>query len=601
MKLRTFTVSLITAALALGLTGCSLEGDDGATGPAGAVGAVGTPGTPGVPGTPGTPGAAGQNAQTGITTQAIARFSTGRYGVAAAEITQYHSASKRIFLINGAANQIEMLPAGELKSIALSDALTANTLQSTALAIPATATVKNAVGADDTITLGFANSIAISGNWLAIAVENKVKSAPGAVLLFDLSATMPVLNKAIKVGSLPDMLTFSPDGKTLLVANEGEPEANYSVDPEGSIALIKQNAEQWPNEAQLLSFTSFEAQRDALQKKGLKIAAPAGTTLAQDLEPEYITVSADNKTAYVSLQDNNALAVLDIAGGKISKIVPLGMKDHGLAHNALDAGDRDSINIQPIPGLFGLYQPDTLASYSWKGATFILSANEGDSRDWSGYSEEGRVSSLKRSAELTAKQAGIYSSSGLGRLKVTKELGKNANGEYDALYAFGSRSFSIWDQNGAQVYDSGADFERISASIQGEAGFNSNHLANGGDNRSDDKGPEPEAVTVGQVGDKTYAFVATERLSAVFVYDVTNPYAVKFVDYFHNRNFDVTFAIDDDKSPPALSGSYQQAGDLGPESLVFVPAAQSATGKALVLMASEVSGSLTVFEVSPKY
>lgn len=598
MSLNKFAVSLIAVAITASMAGCSLEGDDGATGPAGATGAAGANGAAGATGPA---GSAGQNAQTGIITQAIGRFATGTYGQAAAEITQYHSASKRIFLINGAANRIEMLNAASLTSSALNDAYTANNLSSTPLAIPSSAVVKNAAGSDESLALGFANSIAISGNWLAIAVENKVKSAAGAVLIYDLTTTTPVFVKAIKAGALPDMLTFTPDGQTLLIANEGEPETNYSVDPEGSIGLIKRVNNQWPDQMTLLGFTAFESQRAALEKKGLKIAAPEGTTLAQDIEPEYITVTADSKKAYVSLQDNNALAVVDIASAKIDKIVGLGFKDHSMMVNALDAGDRDGMNIQPIPGLFGMYQPDTITNYQWKGATFIVSANEGDSRDWSAYSEESRVSAIPRSAELVAKQAGVYSSSGLARLKVTKALGKNANGEYDALYAFGSRSFSIWDQNGAQVYDSAADFEKISAALQGESGFNSNHLANGGDNRSDDKGPEPEAVAVGQVGDKTYAFVATERLSAVFVYDVTNPYQVKFVDYFHNRNFNVTFAIDDEKTPPALTGSYLQAGDLGPESLVFVPAAQSATGKALLLMASEVSGSLTVFEVSPKY
>jgi len=598
MNLKKLGISLIAVAITASLAGCSLEGDDGAAGPAGATGPAGSAGTPGATGPAGN---AGQNAQTGVSTQAIGRFTTGTYGQAAAEITQYHSASKRIFLINGAANRIEILNAATLTSTALSDALTANNLTSTPLAIPATAVVKNAAAADETLSLGFANSIAISGKWLAIAVENKVKSSAGAVLIYDLSAATPVFVKAIKAGALPDMLTFTPDGQAILIANEGEPETNYSVDPEGSIGLVKFANNQWPDQMTLLGFGTFESQRATLEKKGLKIAAPAGTTFAQDIEPEYITVTADGKKAYVSLQDNNALAVVDITAGKIDKIVGLGFKDHSLLENALDAGDRDGINIQPIPGLYGVYQPDTITNYQWKGATFILSANEGDSRDWSAFSEEARVSAIPRSAELVAKQAGVYNSNGLARLKVTKALGKNANGEYDALYAFGSRSFSIWDQNGAQVYDSAADFEKISASLQGESGFNSNHLANGGDNRSDDKGPEPEAVAVGQVGDKTYAFVGTERLGAVFVYDVTNPYQVKFVDYFHNRNFDVTFAIDDAKSPPALSGSYLQAGDLGPESLVFVPAAQSATGKALLLMASEVSGSLTVFEVSPKY
>lgn len=589
MKFSALRLTLVASAIALGLSGCVLDGDDGATGPKGSDGAVGQPGTP------------GQNAQIGITTKAVARFVTGTYGGGAAEITQYHSASKRIFVVNGAANRVEILDASGIKSTALTDAITANTLTSTPLAMPATVTVKNAGGADETLTLGFANSIAISGNLLAVAAENKVKSSAGAVLFYDISGSAaPVFVKAVKAGALPDMVTFTPDGSLLLVANEAEPESDYSVDPEGSVGVIAIAAGVAADQATLLSFSAFNADQAELAAQGVKFAAPSGTTVAQDLEPEYITVSSDSKTAFVSLQENNALAVVDLTDKKITKVMALGFKDYSQTKNAVDVSNRDGVKLSTYPGVFGMYQPDTLASYNWKGATFIVSANEGDARDWDAYSEEGRVSSLKRSADLTALQAEFYAANGLGRLNVSKAMGLNAAGEYDALYAYGARSFSIWDQNGNLVFDSGSDFERISSGVHGEL-FNTNHTVVEGDSRSDDKGPEPEAVTIGQVGDKTYAFIGTERLSGIFVYDISNPYDAKFVDYFHNRNFDAVYEIDDDAVPAEVSGDYQQAGDLGPESLVFVPAANSATGQALLLMANEVSGSLTVFEVSPRY
>lgn len=591
MKLTALRLTLVASALALGLSGCTLDGDDGAAGPAGPTGPGGAVGQPGTP---------GQNAQTGISTKAVARYVTGTYGAGAAEITQYHKASKRIFVVNGAANKVEILDASGIKSTALTDAITANTLTSTPLAMPATVTVKNAAGADEMLNLGFANSIAISGNMLAIAAENDVKSSAGAVLFFDISATTPAFVKAVKVGALPDMVTFTPDGSMLLVANEGEPESDYSVDPEGTVGLIAITAGVAADQATLLNFSAFNADQAKLAAQGVKFAAPVGTSVAQDLEPEYITVSSDSKKAFVSLQENNALALVDLAKKEITKVVALGFKDYSQAKNAVDVSNRDGVKLSTYAGVYGMYQPDTLASYNWKGATFILSANEGDARDWDGYSEEGRVSSLKRSANLTALQAGFYDANGLGRLNVSKAMGLNAQGEYDALYAYGARSFSIWDQNGNQVFDSGSDFERISSGVHATL-FNTNHLVVEGDSRSDDKGPEPEAVTVGQVGDKTYAFIATERLSGIFVYDITNPYDTKFVDYFHNRNFDAVYEIDDDVVPAKVSGSYQQAGDLGPESLVFVPASDSATGHALLLMANEVSGSLTVFEVSPRY
>ena len=589
MKFAALRLTLVASAIALGLSGCVLDGDDGATGPQGSDGAAGQPGTP------------GQNAQIGISTKAVARFVTGTYGAGAAEITQYHSASKRIFVVNGAANKVEILDASGIKSTALTDAITANTLTSTPLAMPATVTVKNAGGTDEALTLGFANSIAISGNLLAVAAANAVKSSPGAVLFYDISGTAaPVFVKAVKAGALPDMVTFTPDGSLLLVANEAEPESDYSVDPEGSVGIIAINAGVAADQATLLSFTAFNTKQADLAAQGVKFSAPAGTTVAQDLEPEYITVSSDSKTAFVSLQENNALAVVDLTDKKISKVVALGFKDYSQQQNALDVSNRDGVKLSTYPGVFGMYQPDTLASYNWKGATFIVSANEGDARDWDAYSEESRVKDLPRSADLTAKQASFYDDNGLGRLNVTTALGQNADGDYDALYAYGARSFSIWDQNGNLVFDSGSDFERISSGIHGEL-FNTNHTSVEGDSRSDDKGPEPEAVTIGQVGEKTYAFIATERLSGIFVYDISNPYDAKFVDYFHNRNFDAVYDIDDDAVPAEVSGDYQQAGDLGPESLVFVPAAASSTGQALLLMANEVSGSLTVFEVSPRY
>lgn len=600
MKFSALRLTLVASAIALGLSGCVLEGDDGATGPSGSDGAVGQPGTPGTPGTPGIPGTPGQNAQTGISTKVVARFVTGTYGGGAAEITQYHGASKRIFVVNGAANRVEILDASGIQSTELTDAITANTLTSTPLAMPATVTVKDAGGADETLTLGFANSIAISDNLLAVAAENAVKSSTGAVLFYDISAATPAFVKAVKVGALPDMVTFTPDGSLLLVANEAEPESDYSVDPEGSVGIIAITAGVAADQATLLTFSAFNADQADLAAQGVKFAAPLGTTVAQDLEPEYITVSSDNKTAFVSLQENNALAVVDLADKAITKVVALGFKDYSQTKNAVDVSNRDGVKLSTYPGVFGMYQPDTLASYNWKGATFIVSANEGDARDWDGYSEEARVKDLPRSADLIAKQASFYDNDGLGRLNVTTALGQNADGDYEALYAYGARSFSIWDQNGNLVFDSGSDFERISSGVHGEL-FNTNHTVVEGDSRSDDKGPEPEAVTIGQVGDKTYAFIGTERLSGIFVYDISNPYDTKFVDYFHNRNFDAVYEIDDDAVPAEVSGDYQQAGDLGPESLVFVPAAESATGQALLLMANEVSGSLTVFEVSPRY
>ena len=583
--------SLAAWLVAAALSGCTLEGDDGAAGAAGPAGQTGATGATGPSGSP------GQNAPVGMQLQVIARYVTGNYGAGAAEITAFHAPSKRIFVVNGAANKVDILDAAGLKSQAVSDPLTANTLTSQPLSIPATVTVRNAADQDETVALGFANSISVQGNLLAVAVENKLRTAAGVALIYDLSQGAPILKQAIRVGAQPDMLTFSSDGKWLLVANEGEPAPDYSVDPEGSVSLITMTNGVAASQATAISFNTLNSEKAALAAKGVKFAGPANSTVAQDFEPEYIAVSPDLTKAWVVLQENNAIAVVDLAAAKLEKILPLGFKDHSLAKNSLDVSNKDGVNLQTVPGLYGMYQPDTLQSFSWQGGAFYVSANEGDARDWPGFSEQKRVASLKRSASLTAIQP--YSADGLGRLNVTTALGQNASGDYDALYAYGARSFSIWDRNGQQVFDSGNDFERIASGVHGEK-FNSNHLVVEGDNRSDDKGPEPEALALGQMNNRTYAFIGTERMSGIYVYDISNPYAPQFVDYAFNRDLNATYKIDDDKVPAVATGNVAQAGDLGPESLSFVAAAHSPTGKPLLLMASEVSGTLTVFELTPK-
>ncbi|WP_306520169.1 choice-of-anchor I family protein, partial [Rheinheimera sp.] len=474
----------------------------------------------------------------------------------------------------------------------------ASNLSSVPLAIPLTVTVRNSQDQDESLNLGFANSIAVYGNWLAVAVENKIKTAAGAVLFFDISAA-PVFRHAVQVGALPDMLTFSADGTKVLVANEGEPSADYQTDPEGSVSVILLNQQQPALQAQHIDFKSFNNQKTQLAAKGIKFASPANTTVAQDLEPEYITLSVDQKKAYVALQENNALAVLNLTNNTVEKLLPLGFKDHSQSKNALDVSNRDGVNLVTVPKLYGMYQPDTLASYSWKNTTFIVSANEGDARDYPGYSEQARVASLTRSDSLLQSQAQLYSATGLGRLNISTAMGQNGAGAFDALYAFGARSFSIWDQNGLLVFDSGNDFERISSALHGDK-FNSNHLTVEGDNRSDDKGPEPEALALGQVGDRTYAFIGTERMSSLLIYDISNPYTPQFVDYVLNRDLNAQYSINDDVVPAQISGNVQQAGDLGPESIVFVDAAKSPTKQALLLVANEVSGSVTLYQVTKK-
>ncbi|MBU2877877.1 MULTISPECIES: choice-of-anchor I family protein [Aliiglaciecola] len=623
-QLKKLKLGLVALAVVTALGGCTLDGDDGQDGATGAQGIAGTDGTDG------TNGVDGQSLPRELAIEVVGRFSAGGveiYGKSAAEIVQFHATSQSAFAINAALNQVEVISLSNIPTAAVGNPIIDTSLTSQAFTFPSSVSVKDADGIDQTVALGVANSIAINGDLLALAVEGETKTDNGAVLFYSLDALgQGTFLKAVLTGALPDMVTFSEDGSLALIANEGEPDSDYDVDPEGSISVVSITDMVPADLAQTINLTTDmvfsndtlddedydtdEERRALLASTGVKFAGPDGTSVAQDLEPEYIAMSADGKKAYVSLQEANAIGIIDLDDMTI-EVKGLGFKDWGTYE--LDFTNKDEIpSFSNVPGLFGMYQPDTIATYQWNGATFILSANEGDSKDWDAYSEEVRVEDIidpdELNMQLSDELQAIYDVSGaddgLGRLKVTTALGDaDQDGVYEALYAYGSRSFSIWDQSINQVFDSGDDFEKISAAILGND-FNSAHTENKGDNRSDDKGGEPEAIAVGEINGRTYAFIGLERSGDLFTYDVTNPFNVAFVAHNNNRNFDTDFELDDDLENPCDENEgmdcaeVADSGDLGPESIKFVSAGQSPNGNALLIIGNEVSGTVTIYQVT---
>ncbi|MDD2273887.1 MAG: choice-of-anchor I family protein [Desulfuromonadaceae bacterium] len=545
-----------------------------------------------------------QNKQ-GSMASMVGRFVTGTYGTSAAEIVAFHPSSKTAYVINGAANRLEILDASTLGTSAIANPLTASNLTGTQMAFPATTTVKVA-GVDTVVnTGGGPNSIAVYGDLLAIAVGASPKTDKGVVMFYDIAgykARSPHFIKAVQVGSLPDMVTFTPDGSKVVVADEGEPSDDYLTDPEGTVAIIDVTGGQPADTATIADFSAFDAQKTTLAAAGVKFASPVSTTVSQDLEPEYVAISDDSKTAYVTLQENNAIAVVNLTTKTVTSIKPLGFKDYSLAKNALDVTDKDSVGkFITVPGLYGMYQPDSIATYTSGGATYLVTANEGDTRDYSGYSEEVRVKDIYGSLDpvLQTAYAAAGGDSGLGRLKVTTAMGLNAaTGLYDKLFAFGGRSFSIWDSNGTLVYDSGSLMERMTSALFGSK-YNNNSTENKGDSRSDDKGPEPEALAIGQVGTRTYAFVGLERMGGFFIFDITIPTAPEFVEHVLNRDLSAVFTIDD-TGAAAHTGAYATAGDLAPEGMKFVPATASPTGKALLVIGNETSGTVSIYQINER-
>lgn len=424
------------------------------------------------------------------------------------------------------------------------------------------------------------NSVDVSRNGVvAVAVEAQVKTDPGKVVFLRADGTFLA---TATVGSLPDMVMFSRRGE-LVVANEGEP-SGYSglgVDPAGSVSVVSTEGilgGRAPG-VRTVSFAAFNVggPRNAQLPEGIRLNGP-GATVEQDLEPEYVTLDRDGRTAHVTLQEANAIAEIDLRAARVTRIVALGWKDHSVAGNGLDPSDRDGANIIGTWPVRGLYMPDAIAGFSVRGRGYLITANEGDGRDWPGVADEARVSSLTLDPVVFPNAAALKGNAQLGRLNVSRTDGTGPNG-YTALYSFGARSATIWTTSGRRVWDSGDRIEQRVA-LEQPLFFNASNDNNTRDDRSDNKGPEPEGVAVGEIDDRTYAFVGLERTGGFMVFDVSRPDAPTLVQWANNRDYTRT----------------PVGPDSGPEVLHFIDDDESPTGKPLVTVANEVSGTVTFYE-----
>lgn len=415
---------------------------------------------------------------------------------------------------------------------------------------------------------GDMTSVAISpdGTKLAVAIQAEGYADNGVVALFTCKADGSLeLCATATVGVQPDMVMFA-DNNTILTADEGEPRNGVNADdPKGSVSIVTigENNELTAN---TVYFDSFNEKRDELTAAGVLVQKESNPST--DFEPEYIAVSGN--TAYVSLQEANAIAVLDIASGEFTGVYPLGFQDFGVTK--VDLQKNDAIELKNYENVYGIKMPDGISVTTIGGKTYLLTANEGDSRaDWAGLDNE-----YEKKTSPT------------GNVKLDeKVVWFNANLwdglEPDKAYVFGGRSFSIYEvgNNGLKlVYDSGSDFETITAA-QLPTYFNASNDKTSLDNRSGKKGPEPETVVTGVVNGKTYAFIALERIGGVMVYDITNPAQAQFINYINSREFDAAIQ-----------------GDVSPEGLCFVSATDSKTGQPLLLTACEVSGTLAAYELT---
>jgi len=507
----------------------------------------------------------GPEATNSVVLQYTSRFTVGNGGTA--EIVAYDSASQRLFALNSTQSKIEVLDFSNARSI------------------------KHIKTLDMTTYGAGATSVAVKNGIVAATVSNGAE-ANGDVVFFN---TTGDFLKAIEVGNLPDMVTFTPDGKYVLTANEGQPSDDYSIDPEGGVSMIDITggiANLDETRVTTIGFNEFDSKITELRSQGVRIYGP-NASVSQDMEPEYITVAKDSKKAWVTLQENNAIGEIDLTTKKFTRIIPMGLKDYSIGNNAFDPSDKSTTTTFGNFPVKGMYEPDGIANYIIDGVPYLITVNEGDDRAYGDFEEKVRVKSADykldpgkfKHADLLKKD---YV---LGRLNVTNATGDtDGDKDIDEIHALGGRSFSIWNgSTGAQAFDSGDDFERITANhpVFGPT-FNANAEANDdGDHeniykdRSDDKGPEPEGVTTANINGKQYAFITLERMSGVLTYDVTDPSAPEYAHYVNSRSTNVGAAT----------------GDLGPEGIIYIHPEASPSDTALVVVANEHSATVSVYTV----
>ncbi|MDP2588838.1 choice-of-anchor I family protein [Vibrio splendidus] len=528
------------------------------------------------------------------------------FDTSAAEIVSYDSCTDKLYVVNAQAQKVDVLSMNSASEPTSSGSIN---LQSASAAAG--------------IDIGAANSVSTHQGLVAVAIENADKQQNGIIALYR-SDTLELIT-TYTAGALPDMVSFSKDGRYIASANEGEPNADYSIDPEGSVTLVDLTNGPLQAKVTQIDFKAFNQgqPRHAELTDKVRISAP-NATVAQDLEPEYLTF-ADNGKLYVALQENNALAAIDVASAQVDAILGLGGKPWDSAQ--LDASNKDKNigNLQSYAMLEGLYMPDSITSYSVDGNTYIVTANEGDGREygikttqemcdekgfeWDGDDYKGtenyttekdfciayvdEVRGKKLDVDANHPLAGaLKDNNQLARLKVIKPQGTLAADQ--KVQAFGSRSFSIWDESGELVFDSGDDFARIVLE-QDPANFNSTNDNNqSGDDRSDDKGIEPEAIEVAEINGKYYAFIGLERQGGIMVYDVTQPKNASFISYLNNRDFTQPVCTKVDEDGDCDNETYNaKAGDLGPESIKYF----TRSGNHFIAVGNEVSGSTSLYRV----
>ncbi|WP_082360750.1 choice-of-anchor I family protein [Bacillus sp. FJAT-28004] len=484
-----------------------------------------------------------------------------------AEIVKFNKDNAKFYLVNGSGNP----PSLDIVSLGSGSG---TLIKEKTILVKPMAEVEGFVYGDLTSV-----DINTTTKRVSVAVQEADSLKPGKILVLDYDGKLIATYAA---GVQPDMIKSTADGKYILTADEAEPRTG-TTDPKGSVTIVSTV----DNKVTHVLFDDLSIIEDGVHIRG-KVDPVDGKIKSSgtkadavfDLEPEYITLSEDNKTAYVSLQENNAIAIIDIETNKVTAVKALGLKDYNDPRNALDVLKDSAIKLENVP-FKGMYMPDGIASHTINGQTYLFTANEGDVTEWPNRTNGSTIGALK--GKLDPKSAAAIFLNGktaYDGIEVASDMGN------DGIYMYGGRSFSIWNASSMeQVYDSGNDFEAITASRL-PAFFNTSNSKTAIDDRSGKKGPEPEDIKTGKVGNKTLAFVGLERIGGFMTYDVTNPAHATFANYTNTREFKDS------------QGKDNLDTDTGPEGLEFIPANISPTGMPLLLVAYEVGGKVGVYQLN---
>ena len=506
-------------------------------------------------------------------------------GEGGAEIPTYHPASKRLFATNGARNTVDVYDLSNPEK-----PVRINRVD-----------LKN-FGSDVTSVAAGRDVVVAAVHKAETFSANGVPSLPNGVLVvMDLDGK--VISSPDLKGVLPDAVTFTPSGTQALVAIEGQPvcakddpattineSTDYlkAVDPLGGVSIVDLSDPRNPD----VSFVGFKGFTvSELRAKGLALSSVVNDA-SKDLEPEYI-VALDEMKAYVTIQEANGIGVLDLQSQ--AWIDVRRAFESKLVGTPIDTSDRDSgRGPRSYVNVVGASQPDAIAGFKIGSGHYLVTANEGDAREYSCLNDDLRASSLKVDSRRFQDWKTWSANSELGRSKVNPNAGdRDGDGDIDTIHLRGARSMTIY-RNGAVLWDSGKLLEEIQTSAFGVQNINGSHLLSTDkstvnylpQDRSDDKGSEPEGIAVGIVGDARVAVLGLERMSALVVFDISNLRAPSLIKWIQMM--------------PVTSTPVSQATAWSPEGVVFVPAEKSPNGKALFITSFELSGSLTIHQIEQK-